>query len=194
MKILVGITGASGSVYAAALLRRLAADGHDLFAVSSHAGEAVLKHECGLSPTDFPQVRWFDTDDLFAPVASGSFPLDAMVVVPCSMNTLGCLAHGISANLLQRAAAVTLKENRRLILVPRETPLTLVDVDNMRTLLLAKAQILPAMPAFYHAPQTLDDLVAFMTGKILHSLGLSQHCFPEWNGVSRNERIRTSGT
>ena len=120
--------------------------------------------------------------DLGATLASGSHRCDSMVIVPCSMKTLAGVAHGLSASLIERAADVMLKEKRRLVLVPRETPMSLPDLRNMVACAEAGAMILPAMPAFYQQPATIDDLAAFIAGKILNALGFDQQLFPPWKG------------
>jgi flavin prenyltransferase len=120
--------------------------------------------------------------NLGATLASGSHRCQAMVVVPCSMKTLAGVAHGLSRNLIERAADVMLKERRRLVLVPRETPMSLPELRNMVACAEAGAMILPAMPAFYQQPKTIDDLAAFMAGKILNALGFDQQLFPPWTG------------
>ncbi|MDR1483647.1 MAG: UbiX family flavin prenyltransferase [Planctomycetaceae bacterium] len=170
MKIIVGITGASGSVYAISLLRGLLQADVEIFGVCSQTGKAVMQTECGVGQSDFPFVSWHEPDDMFASLASGSNCADGMVIVPCSMNTLSCVAHGISNNLLQRAAAVMLKESRKLILVPRETPLSVIQLDSMLKLANAGAIILPAAPGFYKQPQSIQDLVNFITERIITQL------------------------
>jgi 4-hydroxy-3-polyprenylbenzoate decarboxylase len=170
MKIIVGITGASGSIYAVSLLRELFKTGTEIHGVCSKTGETVLQTECGVSQSDFPFVNWSESDNMFAPIASGSNHFDAMVIIPCSMNTLSCTAHGISNNLLQRAALVMLKESRKLIIVPRETPLNVIQLKSMLKLAQAGATILPAAPGFYKQPHSINDLVNFITERILTQL------------------------
>jgi 4-hydroxy-3-polyprenylbenzoate decarboxylase len=124
----------------------------------------------------------YSNKDLGAALASGSHRCDSMVIVPCSMKTMAAVAHGLSQSLIERAADVMLKEKRRLVLVPRETPMSLPDLRNMVACAEAGAMMLPAMPAFYQQPATLDDLAAFIAGKILNALGFDQHLFPPWKG------------
>lgn len=185
MKAIVGITGASGSIYAASLSRELLRAGHEVHLVFSEMGEKVMRYECGLGKEDFPKAVIHDPANMFSSIASGSNHVDYMVIVPCSMNTMACIAHGISNNLLQRAAGVMLKENRGLIIVPRELPLSLMHVENMRILLQANATILPASPGFYHRPKTIDDLVNHITGKILNIMRIPHQLFPAWSDPAK---------
>ncbi|MDR2605576.1 MAG: UbiX family flavin prenyltransferase [Desulfovibrio sp.] len=181
MKLLIGISGASGGAYAVALLKEAVRLGCEVHAVFSRWGAEVLRLECGLGPEDFTGVRLHDPDDMSAPPASGSTLYDGMVILPCSMHTLACAAHGMSFNLLQRAAGVMLKEKRPLVLVPRETPLSVVHLENMLALARAGALILPASPAFYHKPRDVDALIHHVAGKVLNALGLEQNLFPAWS-------------
>ncbi|MDR1686287.1 MAG: UbiX family flavin prenyltransferase [Desulfovibrio sp.] len=193
MKLLVGVSGASGSAYAVALLREAVRLGCDVHAVFSRWGAEVLRLECGLDPEDFPDVDLHDPDEMSAPPASGSTLYDGMVILPCSMHTLACTAHGMSFNLLQRAAGVMLKEKRTLVLVPRETPLSVVHLENMLTLARAGALILPASPAFYHKPRDLNALVNQVAGKVLNALGLQQDLFPAWSAPEGRSRAGAGG-
>lgn len=180
MKILVGITGASGSVYALRLLEELSKHDFKLHAVFSRTGEQVMRFECDSGKERFPCVRWHEHDNIFSKIASGSAAIDRMVVVPCSINTLSCIAHGISNNLLQRAASVMLKEKRPLIVVPRETPLNPIALESMLKLARCGATILPASPGFYHHPKTIDDLVDHVVGKIMSVLNIRHKLFTPW--------------
>ena len=179
MKIVVGITGASGAQYAYALLRNL--DCHVDLVISEDA-KKVIAHEMDVGVRAFEKLASavYGNDDTTAPPASGSYRFDAMVVIPCSIGTLGKVAWGISDNLITRAAAVALKEGRRLILVPRETPLAGIHLENMLRLANQGAVILPAMPGFYHGPKTMDDLVNFVVGKVLDRLGIEHTLFKRW--------------
>lgn len=179
MKVVVGVTGASGMPYAYALLRNLSAE-VDL--VISEDARKVIAHEMDVGGKAFEKLAAavYANDDTTAPPSSGSYRFDAMVVVPCSMGTLGKIAWGISDNLITRAAAVCLKERRKLILVPRETPLAATHLENMVRLANQGAVILPAMPAFYHRPKTMDDLVNFVVGKLLDQLGIEHKLFRRW--------------
>jgi 4-hydroxy-3-polyprenylbenzoate decarboxylase len=194
----VGITGGSGAPYALRLLESLVGAGHDVHVVLSAAGETVLQLETGLRPgrtlrekqaalegrIEAPgkggTIRVFAHDNLAAPISSGSFPCAGMVVVPCSTGSLGRIAAGISSNLIERAADVMLKERRPLVLVPRETPLSEIHLRNMLALRRAGADILPAMPAFYHKPKTIADLVDMIVGRILDRLGVENTLFYRW--------------
>lgn len=181
MKIIVGITGASGSVYAASLLSELSKRDFEVHAVCSEMGERVMRFECDLGRENFPEVIWHNPDNMFASIASGSNCIDHMIILPCSMNTLSCIAHGISNNLLQRAAGVVLKEKRNLIVVPRETPVNAVYLESMLKLLQANVTVLPASPGFYHKPRTIEELVNHITGKILNIMQIPHNLFPAWS-------------
>ncbi|HEU0264237.1 MAG TPA: UbiX family flavin prenyltransferase, partial [Geobacterales bacterium] len=143
-----------------------------------HCNRQVRQH----FGADADHLTYYDEGNLFAPIASGSAAADAMVVVPCSMGSVARIAAGISGTLLERAADVMLKEQRPLILVPRETPLSQIHLENLLRLSRAGARIVPAMPAFYHHPSSMDELVNFMVGKILDQLGIEQLLFPPWQG------------
>jgi 4-hydroxy-3-polyprenylbenzoate decarboxylase len=191
--ILLAITGASGVVYGVALARELLRSGARLTLLISRPGFAVLREECSLdwegeaarvsrTLTDYfgGPVTYYADDDLLAPVASGSSAPDAMVVCPCTMGTVGRIAAGLSGTLIERAADVMLKERRPLLLVPRETPLSEIHLENLLKLARSGVRIVPAMPAFYHHPSSLDDQVNFMVGKVLDQLGLAHTLFPRW--------------
>ncbi len=177
-RIIVAVTGASGAIYARQLLERLVALGRieQVALVVSRNGAAVAGHEGVAFPVHGKIVR-FEVDDMFAPVASGSAGWDAMVVVPCSMGTLGRIAAGVSGDLIGRAADVMLKERRELVLVARETPLGLIHLRNMTTLTEAGAVILPAAPGFYAQPRDIDQLCSSVTDRVLSVLGLSAPAF-----------------
>jgi 4-hydroxy-3-polyprenylbenzoate decarboxylase len=189
-KIILGLTGASGSIYFVRLAQQLVRQEMELHLIASQLGEKVLQYETGITLKE--QVdRWNennagiileDNNNLFSSAASGSSRFDAMVIVPCSMSTLGKLAHGITDTLLTRAADVMLKERRRLVLVPRETPLSTVHLKNMTELSQLGVTILPAMPGFYGRPETVDDLVDFVVGKTLDSLNIENEFYQRWEG------------
>ncbi len=196
--IAVGVTGASGAIYAVRTIAALLEAGCRLEIVVSEYGRRLLVDELGPDAKverlgDLLAERYGEgirrgefvvrsNRDLGAALASGSHRCEAMVVVPCSMKTLAGVAHGLSRNLIERAADVMLKERRRLVLVPRETPMSLPELRNLVACAEAGAMVLPAMPAFYQQPKTLDDLAAFLAGKILNALGFEQHLFPPWKG------------
>jgi 4-hydroxy-3-polyprenylbenzoate decarboxylase len=194
----VGITGASGSIYALRTIAALLEHGAHLEIVFSDYGRRLFMDELGEDAKvdrlmDRLVERYGDTvrrgtfalhsnKDMGAAIASGSHPCDGMVIVPCSMKTLAGVANGLSRSLIERAADVVLKERRRLVLVPRETPMSLPQLRNMVSAAEAGAVILPAMPAFYQKPRTIDDLADFIAGRILNVLGFEQHLFTPWKG------------
>jgi len=184
LRILVAITDASGALYAQRLLDNLDAKQHEVHVVLSAYAHAVLKEELpdGLRLPD--GARPCPLKSMNAPFASGSSPPDVMVIIPCTMGTLGRIAHGYSGDVLLRAADVTLKEKKKLILVPRETPLNLVHVKNFELLLLAGATILPANPSFYSRPQTVEQVVDTVVARVLDHLGLPQNIGPRWGEES----------
>ena len=194
----VAITGASGALYAMRTLAALLARDCHLEVVVSDYGRRLLHDELG-DAAAIPRLREYlvekygetaskgtfevlSNKDLGATIASGSHDCEGMVIVPCSMKTLAGVAHGLSRNLIERAADVMLKEKRRLVIVPREAPMSLPQLKNMVLCAEAGAMILPAMPAFYQMPKTLDDLADFMAGKILSGLGLPHDLYPKWEG------------
>jgi len=191
MKILLAITGASGAIYGLRLLEELLKDGHRVTLVASASGREVCRFETGVMLDDAETLkqrwglpdadltlRW--VDDLWAPEASGSAAPEAMVIAPCSMGTVGRIAAGISGNLIERAADVMLKERRPLLLLPRETPFSSIHLENLLKLSQAGARIVPAMPAFYQKPATMDDLINFVVGKVLDQLGIEHSLFKRW--------------
>lgn len=196
--ITVAITGASGALYAVRTMAALLERGCHLELVVSDYGRRLLRDELGEAASvdrlaDYlvskygSDVRNGSTSlhsnkDLGAKIASGSQGCEGMVVVPCSMKTLAGIAHGLSRNLVERAADVMLKERRPLVIVPRETPMSLPQLKNMVLCAEAGAMVMPAMPAFYQMPQTLDDLADFMAGKILSALGFEHQLYPAWKG------------
>ena len=181
-RLIVGITGASGSCYAVRLIDVLRDLGIEVQAVVTRSGQQVLDYECGISAEELARrvSVLYSNEDIGAAIASGSFRTDAMVILPCSMKTAGAIAHGITDDLLTRAADVTLKEGRRLLLVPRETPMHEIHLENLLRLARAGAIVMPAAPGFYHRPETLDDLVNMMVGKILDRLGIEAELFTRW--------------
>jgi len=191
VRIVLAITGASGSIYGLRLLEELLKAGHQVTLVASASGREVCRFEIGvdLDAADELKQRWQlpqadltlrGVDDLWAPEASGSAAPDAMVIAPCSMGTVGRIAAGISGTLIERAADVMLKERRPLLLLPRETPFSCIHLENLLKLSQAGARIVPAMPAFYQKPTTMEDLVDFVVGKLLDQLGISHSLFRRW--------------
>ncbi len=181
-RYVVALTGASGMIYARELLGYFAGRPDlELHAVVSGAGEQVLALELGLTPGELaPGAIWYRVDDFTAPLASGSFRARAMVVIPCSMGTLGAIAQGAGRNLIHRAGEVFLKERRPLILVVRETPLSLIHLKNLTRVAAAGAIVMPACPGFYHRPASLDALARQFAGRILDLLGLEHQFGPRW--------------
>jgi 4-hydroxy-3-polyprenylbenzoate decarboxylase len=184
MRIIVGITGASGGIYGLRLIEVLKQAGCEIHAVVSEHGWQVLEYECGISQQEFVAKVDFlhDIKNIGACIASGSFKTDAMVVVPCSMRTLGSIANGIADNLLSRAADVMLKEGRKLVIIPRETPLNAIHLSNMLILSRLGVRIVPASPGFYHRPTTLNEVIDMMVGKICDTIGIDHDLFPRWQG------------
>lgn len=180
MKILVAITGASGAVYAQRLLDNLDPGQHEIHVVMSSYAHAVLSEELPGGLRLPPKAMMHNLKSMNAPFASGSSPPDAMVIIPCTMGTLGRIAHGFSEDVLLRAADVVLKEKKKLILVPRETPLNLVHVKNFELLLLAGAIILPANPSFYTRPQTIEQVADTVVARVLDHLGVEHSLVPRW--------------
>lgn len=206
---IVALTGASGAPYAVRLIGELLERGDDVEAIISPNGFLILKEELGLDLSGKDpeaglnkyigrvlkkgnkgpkgRVRVYKSQDISSRLASGSFitGIKAMVICPCSMGTLGRVAAGVSISLIERAADCALKEKRPLVLVPRETPLNVIHLENMLKLSRAGAVILPAMPAFYHGPKTIDDIVCFMAGKILDVLGVENDLYKRWDKDAR---------
>jgi 4-hydroxy-3-polyprenylbenzoate decarboxylase len=180
MEIVVAITGASGVVIGARLLQFLAGEGeHRVHLILSKGAEAVIAHEIG-SEIRLPADHLWPADDLAAPIASSSHSPDAMVVAPCSMKTLSSIAHGYANDLIVRTAEIMLRMERPLILMPRETPLSLPAIENMRLARLAGAIILPPMVAYYPRPTTVDDVTDFFVGKALDLLGVQHELYRRW--------------
>lgn len=197
-RVAVGITGASGALYAVRTVAALLSGGAEVELVVSDFGKRLLREELGEGASldglsTYLDRRYGDgvraghlvvhnNRDVGASIASGSYMCESMVIVPCSMKTLAGVAHGLSRTLIERAADVMLKERRPLVVVPRETPMSLPQLRNMVLCAEAGAMVLPAMPAFYQGPRTLDDLADFMAGKIVSALGFSHTLYPPWTG------------
>ncbi len=196
----LAITGASGIAYAMRLLETLLAGGHTVYLVYSSAAQFVAAQEYGLTlpakvaetrrllleryPCHPEQLHVFAREDWMAPIASGTGATDAMVVCPCTMGTLAAIAAGMSDNLIERAADVMLKEGKKLILVPRETPFSAIHLENMLKLSRLGAVMLAANPGFYHLPQSVDDVVDFIVAKILDQLGVEHQLMETWGGIT----------
>ena len=182
MKILLSIGGASGSIYGIKLFEDLLKTNNEVHLIVSDGAKRIIKHETDYNFEVLKEKSnfFYDNSDMFAGPASGSFKIDAMVVCPCSMKTLSAIANGYGDTLTSRAASCCLKEERKLILVIRETPLDLPGIKNMLSAKQAGATILPAMPGFYHKPQKIEDLVDFVVGKILDQLNINHSLFKRW--------------
>lgn len=194
--VTVALTGASGAQYGLRLIQCLVASGHEVWVMISKAAHMVVDTETEVSLPAQPrrlaealqahsgaadgQIRCFAREDWMAPVASGSGAPASMVICPCSTGTLSAVATGASNNLIERAADVALKERRRLILVPRETPFSAIHLEHMLTLTRMGAVILPAAPGFYHRPQRVDDMIDFIVARILNQLGIEHTLVPRW--------------
>ena len=199
--ITVGVTGASGAILAQAALRLLEADSRvaRVHLVVTETGMRLFAHELGIvapDPKQFPalilgtratKIELLPNKDVGASIASGSFPVDAMVVIPCSVGTLAAIAGGSSEDLLARAADVVLKEGRRLVLCIRETPLNRIHLENMLRAQQAGAVIMPAIPSYYHQPKTIDDLVEQYVCRVLAQLGLPQEKQYQWRGQGKGK-------
>ncbi len=188
-RIIVGVTGASGACYALRLIEVLLQGGHEVTLIASAMGARIVMHETGEELVALVEkgasagpgrLVWQDNDDLFAGPASGSYRHDGMVIVPCSMKTLAAVASGSAGTLLERAADVTLKERRGLVLVPRETPLSRIHLRNLLAVSEAGAVVLPAAPGFYHRPESLADLVDFVVARVLDQLSIDHDLIARW--------------
>lgn len=203
-RFFVGITGASGHAYAAALVRELARAGHDVDLVATPAGCKVLRHELGVDAGErgerladvvepwlgadvAARVRAFPSDEVGAPAASGTSMTGGVILCPCSMGTLARVAAGFSSNLVERAADVALKEGRRLLVMPREAPLSELHLENLLRMARMGAIVLPCAPGFYHHPATIEDLVLFVVGKALDRLGVEHAVGARWAGLAPPE-------
>ncbi len=200
-RVCIGITGASGSAYAERLIECLIPLVPRIYLLITDTGRLVAEHELNVSKEGFSLrrflkgevtddqrtvIRQFGLDNLFAPLASGSSAPSHMVILPCSMGTLGRIAGGVSSNLLERTADVVMKQRKPLIIAPRETPLNLIHLRNMTTLAEAGAIIAPPMGAFYQKPSTVEDMVDFVVGRVLELIGIEQHeLYSKWNSRLR---------
>jgi 4-hydroxy-3-polyprenylbenzoate decarboxylase len=205
--VAIAITGASGAIYATRTIAALLERSVHVELIVSDYGRRLLRDELGEAASverlvPFLQGKYGEgvaagtltlhsNRDMGATIASGSHGCSGMAIVPCSMKTLAAIAHGLSRNLVERAADVMLKEQRRLVIVPRETPMSLIQLRNMVICAEAGAMLLPAMPAFYQQPKTLDDLADFMAGKVLSALGFDHQLYPAWTGRVGSESVRS---
>ena len=196
-RIFVAITGASGAIYAESLIQKLITQLERVYVCFTKTATQVVNYELdvkedsnfslkfflnkGLTSEQKGTLRFLDSDDFFAPSASGSAKPDAMIIIPCSMGTLARISQGISSNLIERVADVMLKEKKQLIICPRETPLNKIHLRNMLSLAEMGVHIIPAMPAFYQRPKTVDDLVNFMVGRVLEQLDIKHDLYLPWN-------------
>jgi len=190
----VAITGASGVIYGIRLTEELLKHDCELHLVISQAAYKVMEYELNPSEKQLvltglnrdiknnPRLYCYANEDIAAPIASGSFLSEAMIIIPCSMGTVAAVAHGMSDNLIERAADVMLKERRKLILVPRETPFSTIHLANMLKLSQIGAVILPAIPAFYHHPASVEDMISFVVGKTLDQIGIEHDIFKRYQG------------
>lgn len=184
----MGITGASGSIYSVRLIEELIKTGNEVYLVITNNGKKVLEYEVEIKLEDWllninknkDLLRLCDIDDMFSSIASGSFKTDGMIIVPCSMGTLSKISSGISDNLLTRAADVIIKEKRKLVLIPRESPLSSIHLQNMLFLSSLNVTIIPPMPAFYLKPKTIEDMINITIGRILASLNVDSDLYYQW--------------
>ncbi len=197
-KWILGISGASGAVYGIRILEVLNQKGYDVDLILSEAGKIVIREETGLDLSGGKEdprkvlkkklginpsaIRVFSNHDFATPVASGSNPVEGMIIAPCSMGTLAAIACGLADNLIRRAADVMIKQRRPLILLARETPLSAIHLENMLKLSRLGVVILPPMPAFYHKPKTIEDLVDFVVGRVLDVIGIEHELYQRWQG------------
>jgi 4-hydroxy-3-polyprenylbenzoate decarboxylase len=185
MRVVVGMSGGSGQVYGIRILESLKAMGHETHLIMTNAARETIRVETDTTPEKVEGMASvsYRIKDFLAPVASGSFRFDSMIIAPCSMKMLAAIANGVSSDLLSRTADVALKERRRLIIVPRETPLSLIHIRNMESVTLAGGVILPPEPAFYTRPKSISDIVDSVVSRILDLAGIKNDIAPRWNGM-----------
>ncbi|WP_456372151.1 UbiX family flavin prenyltransferase [Methanocaldococcus sp.] len=181
MKIIVCITGASGVIYAKRLLEVLK-DKVEVDLIISKSAKKIIREELNIDWKELIKfaTNYYENDDFFSPIASGSNKFDAVIVIPCSMKTLSAIANGYSSNLIVRVCDIALKERRKLIIMPREMPLNSIHLENMLKLSNLGAVIMPPIPAFYHKPKTVDDIIDFVVGRVLDILGIENNLFKRW--------------
>ena len=192
-RIIVGITGATGAVFGIRLLQALRAAEVESHLVLSKWGQQTIEHEMGMSVEQLRELASVShgSSNMAATVSSGSFHTDGMVIAPCSMRTLGAIAHGYGESLVHLAADVILKERRKLVLVPRETPLSEIHLENMLKLARMGVIMLPPMPAFYNRPQTIDDIVDHIVARVLDQFGIAADFAKRWDGqLSRPDAVK----
>ena len=184
-KIILAITGASGSIYAVQFLKHMSHAEVEVHAIISDAGRQVLHHELGVRPDDLQElvVQWHAIDNLAAPMSSGSSKFDAMLILPCTMGSLGAIANGVVKNLIHRAADVMLKEKKPLLLAVRETPLNRIHLENMLKVHAAGALLCPPMPSFYHHPESIEEMARFFAGRLADLLGIEVSGMKRWQGT-----------
>lgn len=190
-RYIIGITGASGSIYGTRLIEELIKKEHEVYLVITNNGVKVLEYELEINFKNWVEninknknlLKLCDIDDMFSSIASGSFKTDGMIIVPCSMGTLSKISNGFADNLLTRAADVMIKEKRKLILIPRETPLSSIHLQNMLFLSNLNVLIIPPMPAFYEKPKTIEDIVNVTIGRILSSINIESDLYHEWGVI-----------
>ena len=190
MRLVIGITGASGVIYGIRLLEVLSAEKDiETHLIVTEAAEVNIRTETSYKPGDVKALADYnyDINDTGACLASGSFKRDGMIVAPCSVKTMSALAHSYTDNLLTRAGDVTLKESKKLVLLVRETPLHLGHLENMKRLCSMNAIIMPPVPAFYHKPKTIEDIVLHTVGKTLDIFDIEHNLFPRWSGITEKE-------
>jgi 4-hydroxy-3-polyprenylbenzoate decarboxylase len=185
MRLIVAITGASGVIYGKRLLEVLRGKNIETHLVISQAAERIIKYELDMTRKDFENLasHIYKANDWNSPIVSGSFKTEGIVIIPCSMKTLAGIASGYSDNVILRAADVTLKEKRKLILVPRETPVNVIHLRNMLGLANQGALIVPAMPAYYHKPKSIEALVGFVVGRVLDLLEIEHTLYERWQQI-----------
>jgi len=186
-RIIIGISGATGAIYGVELLKELKALGVETHLVISKNGQIALAHETDYTVPEVQKLadHWYSNNDLAASISSGSFKTEGMIVAPCSMSSLSEIATGRGSNLLTRAADVCLKERRKLVLLPRETPLTLAHIRNMATVTEMGGIVAPPLPAFYAKPASIEDMIAHTVGRVLDLFGLESAKIKRWQGVTQ---------